>query len=189
MDDSRLQLGEDNTVTLPAGMSIDLGGIAKGYIADQVAGLVRGRTSASALNFGGNTYMTGTKPNGSPWRLGIQDPDSSTGTPLLVITMGDGTVVTSGVYERYFIKDGVRYHHILDPKTGCPARTDVVSATIVGHDSIMADAYATACVVLGSEKAIELMEILGQDALLMLQDGTILYTAGFEDKYSPVPYQ
>ena len=189
VDDTRLVLGDDRTVTLPAGMSIDLGGIAKGYIADQVAAMVSTRCSGSALSFGGNTYVTGTKPAGTPWLLGIQDPNGETGTPLMVVSLDEGTVVTSGVYERYFIKDGIRYHHILDPQTGISAQTDVVSASVIGTDSVMADAYATCCVVLGSEKAIALMESLNQDALLILQDGSILYTESFDQKYQLKPYQ
>lgn len=179
VNDSLLQLGEDDMVTLPAGMSIDLGGIAKGYIADKVAELVRGRTTGSAMSFGGNTYVTGSKPSGTAWVIGIQDPASVTGTPLMVLDIREGTVVTSGVYERFFMKDGVRYHHILDPDTGISANTGVVSATIVGLNSMEADAYATCCVVLGAEKAISLMEALGHDAVIIMEDGTVLQTKGF----------
>lgn len=124
VDDEQLTLGENNTVTLPDGMQIDLGGIAKGYIADQVAALVRGRCSGAMLNFGGNVYAVGTKPDGSAYRVGVQDPDepnssSPTGVmsvtnssgPIGVVSVIDRSVVTSGIYERGFTIDGVRYHH------------------------------------------------------------------------------
>ena len=189
VDDTKLVLGENSTVTLPAGMSIDLGGIAKGYIANQVADLVSARSSGSAMSFGGNTYVTGTKPSGAAWSIGIQDPNSDTGTPLLVISLDEGTVVTSGVYERYFFRDGVRYHHILDPQTGISAQTGLLSATVVGLDSMAADAFATCCIVLGPEKAISLLEAQGQDGLLILEDGSILYTEGFAQKYALRSYQ
>lgn len=175
VDDTLLVLGENNTVTLPAGHQIDLGGIAKGYIADQVAALVRGRCTGAMLNFGGNVYAVGTKPNGNPYRVGIQDPENPNGgNPVGVIEVADKSVVTSGIYERGFTIDGVRYHHILSPWTGLPADSDLASVTIVSESSMAADAWATACIVLGSEKALELTESYGYPAVLILRDGTIL---------------
>ena len=153
VDDEQLTLGENNTVTLPAGMQIDLGGIAKGYIADQVAALVRGRCSGAMLNFGGNVYAVGTKPDGSAYRVGV---------------------VTSGIYERGFTIDGVRYHHILSPWTGLPSDSDLASATIIAESSMDADALATACIVLGSEKALQLTQENGYPALMILRDGTVM---------------
>lgn len=116
-----------NQVTLPAGMQIDLGGIAKGYIADELAKMCENRSHGALLNFGGNVYVTGAKPDGSLYRVGVRDP-KNTASSLAVISMGPGTVVTSGVYERCFEKDGVFYHHILDPQTGLPAQTGLTSA-------------------------------------------------------------
>lgn len=172
VDDSQLVLGENNTVTLPAGHQIDLGGIAKGYIADQVAKLVQGRCTGAMLNFGGNVYAVGVKPNGNAYRVGIQDPMG--GNPVGVVTVTDKSVVTSGIYERGFTIDGVRYHHILSPWTGLPADSDLASVTIVTESSMDADAWATACIVLGSEKALELTKEYGYPAVLILRDGTVL---------------
>ena len=175
VDDEKLVLGENNTVTLPAGMQIDLGGIAKGYIADQVAALVRGRCSGAMLNFGGNVYAVGTKPDGSAYRVGVQDPDApSSSDPIGVVSVVDRSVVTSGIYERGFTIDGVRYHHILSPWTGLPSDSDLASATIIAESSMDADALATACIVLGSEKALQLTQENGYPALMILRDGTVL---------------
>ena len=178
---------ENNTVTLPAGMQIDLGGIAKGYIADRVAALVRGRCSGAMLNFGGNVYAVGTKPDGSAYRVGVQDPDESnssiptglmsvtnSSSPIGVVSVIDRSVVTSGIYERGFTIDGVRYHHILSPWTGLPSDSDLASATIIAESSMDADALATACIVLGSEKALQLTQENGYPALMILRDGTVM---------------
>lgn len=186
VDDAAIVLGEDFSVTLPPGMSIDLGGIAKGYIADKVAETCRGRCDGAVINLGGNTYVLGNKPDGSPFRVGIQDPDpdSGRGDSLAVLTLSEGTVVTSGVYERFFELDGTRYHHILDPGTGSPARSDLTSATVIAQSSMRADALATACIVLGSERALTLLQTLGVDGLLIREDGTLLETPGFTDTYA-----
>lgn len=186
VDDTQLVLGDGNTVTLPAGHQIDLGGIAKGYIADQVAKLVQGRCSGAMLNFGGNVYAVGVKPNGSAYRVGIQDPlDPTGGNPVGVVTVTDKSVVTSGIYERGFTVDGVRYHHILSPWTGLPADSDLASVTIVTESSMDADAWATACIVLGSEKALELTREYGYPAVLILRDGTVL----LNDLMNQLPYE
>lgn len=175
VDDEQLLLGENNAVTLPAGMQIDLGGIAKGYIADQVAALVRGRCSGAMLNFGGNVYAVGTKPDGSAYRVGVQDPDDpNSSNPIGVVSVTDRSVVTSGIYERGFTIDGVRYHHILSPWTGLPSDSDLASATIIAESSMDADALATACIVLGSEKALQLTQENGYPALMILRDGTVM---------------
>ena len=175
VDDEKLMLGENNTVTLPAGMQIDLGGIAKGYIADQVAALVRGRCSGAMLNFGGNVYAVGTKPDGSAYRVGVQDPDNpNSSNSIGVVSVTDCSVVTSGTYERGFTIDGVRYHHILSPWTGLPSDSDLASATIIAESSMDADALATACIVLGSEKALQLTQENGYPALMILRDGTVM---------------
>lgn len=184
VNDSLISLGENSTVTLPAGMQIDLGGIAKGYIADQVAELVRGRVHGATLSFGGNVYVVGDKPDGSAFNVGLQDPFTGTGAALGVISTKNCSVVTSGTYERGFDLDGVRYHHILDPQTGLPAWTDLTSATLVMTSSMDADALATACIVLGSEKALEMLNAQGFDALLIQHDGTILATEGFQEEHT-----
>lgn len=184
VDDSKIHLSDNSTVTLPEGVQIDLGGIAKGYIADKAAELVSGKCSGAVLSFGGNVYVLGHKPDGSAFNVGIQDPDAPTGTSLAVVSTTDLSVVTSGVYERFFEKDGVRYHHILDPKTGLPAQSDLTGATIVDKSSMTADALATACIVLGSEKAAALLETNGFKGLLITGDRRIITTGKTEESFS-----
>ena len=183
VDDQQIALGENNTVTLPAGMEIDLGGIAKGYIADKVAEIIRGKATAGIVSLGGNVYTVGKKPDGSPFSVGVKDP-VNTSTYLGIIYTGDSTVVTSGTYERGFSFGGVRFHHILDPKTGWPSQSDLVSATFVMDSSMTADALATACIVIGSEKSLALAKELGLDAMFITTDGQVLFTEGFEEKYN-----
>ncbi len=182
-DDSRLVLGEGSTVTLPAGMQLDLGGIAKGYIADQLARMVRERGVTGTLNFGGNVYAVGVKDGGAPFRIGIADP-SQPEQAMAVVSVTDASVVTSGTYERCFTRDGATYHHILDPATGLPADTGIASATIVSSSSMDADALATACVVLGREKALRLLEREGYDGLLIDTQGQAEATKGFAERYA-----
>lgn len=170
VDDSAIQLGENNTVTLPAGMEIDLGGIAKGYIADKVAEITRGRASGAVLSLGGNVYVLGSKPDGTVFNVGIQDPDGGSGSALAVVSTTDISVVTSGIYERQFVKDGVTYHHILDPENGLPSQSDLASVTIVAKSSMDADALATACIVLGREKAMQLLTEQGVEGVLITRD-------------------
>ena len=182
VDDSKLVV-DGNQVTLPAGMQIDLGGIAKGYIADELAKMCENRSYGALLNFGGNVYVTGAKPDGSLYRVGVRDP-KNTASSLAVISMGPGTVVTSGVYERCFEKDGAFYHHILDPQTGLSAQTDLTSATIVGQSSMDADALATALIVMGKEKALGFCEEKGLDAMLIDWEDQVFCTQGFAEKYA-----
>lgn len=121
----------DNTVRLPEGRMIDLGAIAKGYIADAISAYLRRQGVESAiLSFGGNIVCIGTKPDGAPWKIGIQDIDRPTGESMLVVESTGGSVVTSGTYERGFEWEGVWYHHLLDPATGWPAWNDLASVTV-----------------------------------------------------------
>ncbi len=183
VDDSRLILGEEHTVTLPAGMSIDLGGIAKGYIADQAAALCRDRCSGAIINLGGNVYVVGLKPNGSAFRVGVRDPQGDESAIKCVVTVRDTSVVTSGIYERYFMREGIRYHHILDPQTGISADSDLAGVTVICTSSMEADAVATACIVLGSEGALALLNEMGLDGLLITREDRVITTPGFENAY------
>ena len=182
VDDSRLVLGEENTVTLPPGMQIDLGGIAKGYIADRLATMIRGKVSGAVMNFGGNVYVLGTKTDGSAFRVGIADPLNPSDTAA-IISVRDASVVTSGTYQRCFVLDGQLYHHILDPDTGIPADTGLASVTVVAENSMTADALATACVVLGEEKAEALLNDWQLQGLWIRNDGSIGMTGEMQEKY------
>ncbi len=186
-------LDEDNmTVRLEdPEMMLDLGGIAKGYIADMAAEKIRSMGVDSAIvNLGGNIEVVGGKPDrgGEPvndFSLGIRDPLSDTGELLGIYPGKDLTVVTSGTYERFIEVDGKKYHHILDPETGYPTDTDVLQVSIIagaGH-SVDCDGLSTTCLALGTEKGIELIKGLDKagtygniEAIFVTNDGEILYT-------------
>lgn len=173
------------TVTLPAGMELDLGSIAKGYTGDQVVALFReaGVTSA-ILSLGGNVQTLGAKPDGSPWRVAVKDPGGSGYAGVLEVV--GQAVVTSGGYERYFEADGKVYWHILDPATGSPARTGVQSVTVVGASGMVCDALSTALFLLGPEQAEDFWRAHDDfDYLLLTEDGEIILTQGLEDSFTP----
>lgn len=173
---------EGNTVQLtdPAA-KLDLGGVAKGYIADALAATLRNADCTGALiNLGGNVYALGTKANGLPWNVGLQDPNNSTGNVFGKVEAQDASVVTSGLYERNFEHNGTFYYHILDPKTGYPAQTDLVASTIYSDKSIDGDAYATILFLQGAEKALETLEAHSMlEGLLVSSSGTTQATQGF----------
>lgn len=190
VNDEAIALGEGWTVTLPAGVQVDLGGIAKGYIADQLAALLAPRCMGAIISLGGNTYVVGDKPDGSLNTIGVQDPWSPVGSLEGVITTKNISAVTSGTYERGFAgEDGTWYHHILDPKTGLPAKTDLVSATLMMTSSMSADALATAYIVVGSERALQLAKDMDVDAVFITSDGETLMTDGFAEKYNYMTYE
>ena len=171
---------DGNNVTLPAGMMIDLGGIAKGYIADAVkAKLEAAGISSAILSFGGNIVGIGEKPDGSAWRVGIQDIDEPTGTSMMVTFNYGGSTVTSGIYERGFEADGTYYHHILSSETGWPVQNELASVTIFSESSMLGDALATAAFALGTEKGGRLIENLdGIEALFVARDRSVTGTSG-----------
>lgn len=175
----RLQL-EGNQVTLPKGMMIDLGGIAKGYIADRIKGFLEEKGIRSAiLSFGGNIVAIGTKPDGSPWKVGIQDIDAPTGASMLTTVNRGGSTVTSGIYERGFEQDGVYYHHLLSPRTGWPVQNDLASVTVFSDSSALGDALATAAFVLGEEAGMHLIEKTeGAEGLMIRKDRTMIWSSG-----------
>lgn len=135
------------------GMRLDLGGIAKGFAADCLRDLLGQRNVRRAvINLGGNVYVLGSKKDGSPWTIGIKDPCDEPGSPALAVRIpGSGTVVTSGSYERFFEQDGIRYHHIINPRTGFPAESDTLSASVIAPSSCDADALSTIAFIQGRE--------------------------------------
>ena len=171
---------EGNDVTLPEGMMIDLGGIAKGYIADAVKKHLEGEGIRSAiLSFGGNIVAIGMKPDGSAWKVGIQDIDEPTGNTMMVSLNYGGSTVTSGIYERGFTVDGVTYHHILSSETGWPVQNELASVTIFSESSMMGDALSTAAFALGTEKGAQLIERQdGAEALFIARDRSASGTSG-----------
>lgn len=171
------------TVTLKnPSAAIDLGGIAKGYIADRLKDYLTSQGITSALiNLGGNVLTIGSKPDGSPWNIGIQKPFAERNASIASLKVTDQSLVTSGTYERYFTVGGTVYHHLLDPATGYPADTGLSSVTILSDDSIDGDALSTSCFVLGIDKGMELIESLpGVEALFVTSEDELLYSSGLE---------
>ena len=179
VDYSRILI-DGNRVTLPEGMMIDLGGIAKGYIADAVKQYLVGRGVENAvLSFGGNIVTIGLKPDGNPWNVGIQDIDRPTGEYMLVARNYGGSTVTSGIYERGFEANGVYYHHILDPDTGWPVQNELASVTVFSESSMWGDALATAAFALGTEGGTALIEGMdGAEAVFIARDRSVTGTSG-----------
>lgn len=171
-----------NTVTLlDENAAIDLGGIAKGYIADQLKEFLLGKNVKNALiNLGGNILTIGDKPDGSPFRLGVQKPFDLTNTPITTVLVTDSSLVSSGVYERFFKKDGKLYHHILDPQTGYPCDNGLLGVTILSKSSTRGDALSTSCFVMGLEEGMALIESLPDtEALFITEDFKLHYSSGW----------
>lgn len=166
---------EDGFCTLPESGGLDLGAIAKGYAAQQVLAVMQAAGADSAvISLGGNVGTLGKKPGGTPWTVAIEHP-GKTGEYLATLSLEGGYfAITSGAYERYFEQDGVRYHHILDPKTGKPAETNLLSVTVVSPDGTLADALSTALFVKGLAGAVEFWQARG-DFDMVLYDGDTLY--------------
>ncbi len=169
-------------LTLRNGAEIDLGAIAKGYIADKISDYLKSQgVSKGIVNLGGNVLMIGEKEPGTPWKVGIQNPDGAQNSFIATVAINDKSVVTSGVYERFFEIDGVRYHHLLDPYTGRPADNGLLSVTILSEESVTGDALSTSCFVLGVEKGLDLIENTKDvEAIFILEDGEIIKSSGIE---------
>lgn len=167
---------------------MDLGGIAKGYIADRVGEFLEEQGVTKAIiDLGGNISTIGEKEQDTPWTIGIERPYSDRTEIIAAIKVSDATVVTSGIYERQFVEDGVRYHHVLDPETGYPSKSDLEAVTIVAAkgNSAFCDGLSTTCLLLGKEKALELVKELQQEypdmqlqAALIDKDDKMVQTDG-----------
>lgn len=164
-------------------MAIDLGGIAKGYAADELVKILKENNIKSGLiNLGGNIYAYKKDKNDKPFNIGIQDPKEENGQTFAIIKVKNKSVVTSGNYERYFIKNGKRYHHIMDPKTGAPSESGIISSTIISDKSIDGDALSTATFILGLKKGMELINSLsGVEAIFVTNDNKVYTSSGLNN--------
>ena len=164
---------------------LDLGGIAKGYVADRLCGLLRDETNATGavLSLGGNIALFGEKPNGKPWETGVRDPNDPGGDTVVgTARVQGGSLVTSGLYERVFEQDGITYWHILDPRTGEPVQTDVASVTVLSPSSTAADALSTTLFVAGSRHGAEIADGLEDTAAyFILQEGGTVESARWQE--------
>lgn len=167
--------------------SIDLGGIAKGYIADKILDLLRSEGIESGLvNLGGNVAVLGEKPDGRPWTVGLRMPtpsvDLSALSSFATVKVKDCSVVTSGIYERAFAKDGEVYHHIIDPKTGYPARTDLLGATVISRSSLDGDGFTTALIIMGLDRALAFVEENpALEAVFVTREGEVFASSAIGD--------
>ena len=182
MDDLILDEAAGTAYLVRPGMRVDLGALAKGYIADKVKELLLARGVQSAvLDLGRNILLLGEKPGRQPFSIGVQSPTAA-GEMLRVLALRDKSLVTSGTYERYFEHQGMRYHHVLDPFTGFPADRGLLAVTVLSDSSLWGDALSTACLLLGAERGMALIDTIPEaEALFVLADGTVQTTAGFPE--------
>ncbi len=168
------------------GQIVDLGGIAKGYTGDEVIKIYRKYGIKSGyINLGGNVVVIGSKPDGKPWSIGVQNPRAENGKYIGILKVIDKSIVSSGDYERFFEKNGKRYHHILDPETGYPSESGLISTTIVSDASIDGDALSTATFVLGLDKGMKLVENLnGVEAVFITSDKKVYTTPGLKNVFT-----
>ena len=182
VDDEEIAIS-DSTVTIPADAKVDLGGIAKGFTSARVMEIFRENGIKNGiLSLGGNVQALGTKPDGSLWRVGLQDPADERAL-FATLELADKAVITSGAYERNFEQDGVVYHHIIDPRTGYPAESGLSSVTIVSDDGTLADGLSTALFIMGKEAAVEFWRSHRDDfdMVLLADDGAVTVSAGIAD--------
>ena len=174
---------EGDRLTLPEGVELDLGAVAKGYTGDQLMALLAREGITSAIvELGGNVQALGAKPDGSPWRVALQAPEGGYAGVLEIV---DKAVVTSGGYQRYFEQDGEIYWHIIDPAQGRPARSGLQSVTIVADEGTLCDGLSTALFVMGREEALDFWRTRNDfECVLISEDNTVAITEGLEESFS-----
>ena len=174
---------QDQTITFDSpDIQIDLGAVAKGYIADRIKEyLVSQGAESGIINLGGNVLCIGKKPDGTPFKIGIQKPFADRNETEAIMDITNKSVVSSGVYERCFQYNGKSYHHILNPKTGYPYQNGLISVTIICDQSVMGDALSTSCFALGLEEGLSYAESLDNvQAVFITDDYEMHYTKGFQ---------
>ena len=174
--------GQD--ITLPSDdIQFDVGAIAKGYIADRMKDLlVKKGVKSAIINLGGNVLCIGSKPDGTPFKVGIQKPFADRNETEAVMDITGKSVVSSGIYERCFKQGGKLYHHILNPQTGYPYDNGLISVTIISDQSVDGDALSTTCFALGLEDGLKFAEKKGVQAVFITEDYELHYTDGFQDE-------
>ncbi|MGM0380219.1 MAG: FAD:protein FMN transferase [Bacillota bacterium] len=167
-------------------MKIDLGSIAKGYVADRVKEILeKNNVKDAIINLGGNIYAMGKKQDDKKFKIGIQDPKDDKNKPLGYVKVSNKSVVTSGIYERYFEKDNKRYHHILDVKTGYPVRNDLAGISIISDESIDGDGLSTSIFTLGLKEGIEkINQLKNVEAIFITKDNKIYFSDNIKKKFN-----
>lgn len=177
VDYNLVEVGEDTLRLADPEARIDLGGIAKGFIADEIiAGFEEAGIASAFVNLGGNVKVLGAKEDGSPWKVGVRSPEAGSDSVVAVVESTGGSLVTSGLYERRFEKAGRSYWHILDPRTGYPVESGIVSASIYSQDSIDGDGFTKPLFMMGEAAALAFLEERGLDGLLIRADGSTVRT-------------
>ena len=178
-----LELNDDTLTFLSPDTTVDFGAIAKGYIADRMKEyLMKQGVNSAIINLGGNVLCIGKKPDGTPFKIGLQKPYADRNETIETLNIEDMSVVSSGVYERHFVKDGVNYHHILNPRDGYPYENGLVSVTILSKLSVDGDALSTTCFSMGLEKGMELLNSMDDVyGVFITDDDKVHYTDGARD--------
>ena len=166
--------------------TLDLGAVGKGIACDVVQDYLKKQkeVNGAVIAVGGSILLYGDKTDGSTWNVAVQDPRGQDGEAMGVLSLsGTTNVSTSGDYEKYFMQDGKRYHHILDPSTGYPAESGLISVTVVSDSGLLSDGLSTACFVLGKEKGEKLLESYGAEAIFIDQNKKVTVTKGLQNKF------
>lgn len=167
--------------------TLDLGAVGKGIACDVVQDYLKKQkeVSGAVIAVGGSILLYGSKADGSDWNVAVQNPRGQDGEAMGVLSLsGTTNVSTSGDYEKYFMQDGKRYHHIIDPSTGYPADSGLISVTIVSDSGLLSDGLSTACFVLGKEKGEKLLETYGAEGVFIDQNKKVTVTKGLKDKFT-----
>lgn len=189
VDYKNLELEGTSLRFLSPDTAIDLGSIAKGYIADRMKDyLLDHGVKSAVINLGGNVLCVGKRTDGTPFKIGLQKPYADRNETIATLDIEDMSVVSSGVYERHFVKDGVNYHHILNPKDGYPYDNGLVSVTILSDLSVDGDGLSTTCFSMGLEKGMELLDSMeGAYGIFITEDYEVFYSEGAEEFLSGKP--
>ncbi len=166
-------------------MILDLGAIAKGYTADEVAKVLKANGITHAIiNLGGNIFVMDKNPNGNKWRIGVQNPFSQRGESVGTIEVSDESIVTSGIYERYFEKDGKHYHHILDSSTGYPYENSIAGISIISKKSVDGDALSTSVFTMGLEDGLKFLKTINDvEGIFITKNKEVYITPGLKGKF------
>ena len=164
-------------------MGIDLGAIAKGFIADRIKEyLLENNVQSALINLGGNVLLVGSKPNGDDFKVGIQKPFEDRNETIAIMELSDVSIVSSGIYERYFKQDDILYHHILNPSTGYPYDTGLTAVTVITNHSVDGDALSTTAFALGLEQGMEFINSLEDVyAVFITKENELYYSDGFKE--------
>lgn len=177
---------EETQISMEEGTTLDLGAVGKGIGCDVVRDEISDREDiqGAVVAIGGSILVYGEKPEGEKWNVAVQDPDAEDGVPMGVLSLkGEHFISTSGDYEKYFVEDGKKYHHILDPATGYPSESGLRSVTIMCDNGLLSDGLSTACFVLGAEKGMELAKEYQAEAVFITDDNKVIITEGLKDLF------